>query len=138
MDTHKKLTIGLFGFGVVGEGLYQVLKQTSSLNAEIRKVCIKDPHKKRNAPQSLFTTEAEELLNDDEINVIVEVINETEPAFYIVSTALKNGKDVVSASKKMLAEHLPELLELQQQTGRSLLYEAAACASIPVIRNLEE
>jgi homoserine dehydrogenase len=138
MDTHKKLTIGLFGFGVVGEGLYQVLKQTSSLNAEIRKVCIKDPHKKRNAPQSLFTTEAEELLNDDEINVIVEVINETEPAFYIVSTALKYGKDVVSASKKMLAEHLPELLELQQQTGRSLLYEAAACASIPVIRNLEE
>ena len=49
------------------------------------------------------------LLNDPEINVIVEVINETEPAFQIVSTALKNGKDVVSASKKMLAEHLPEL-----------------------------
>ncbi len=78
------------------------------------------------------------MLNDPEINVIVEVINETEPAFEIVSTALKNGKDVVSASKKMLAEHLPELLELQKQTGHSILYEAAACASIPVIRNLEE
>jgi homoserine dehydrogenase len=51
---------------------------------------------------------------------------------------LKNGKDVVSASKKMLSEHLPELIELQQTTGRSLLYEASACASIPVIRNLEE
>ena len=51
---------------------------------------------------------------------------------------LKNGKDVVSASKKMIAEHLPELLKLQQQTGQSFLYEASACASIPVIRNLEE
>ncbi len=138
MDAHKKLTIGLFGFGVVGEGLYKVLQQTSSLNAEIKKVCIKDANKKRNAPDTLFTTIPEEILNDPEINVVVEVINETEPAFYIVSTALKNGKDVVSASKKMLAEHLPELLLLQKETARSLLYESSACASIPVIRNLEE
>ena len=74
----------------------------------------------------------------DDINVIVEVIDDADAAFEIVTTALQNGKDVVSASKKMIAEHLPELLELQQQTGRSFLYESAACASIPVIRNLEE
>lgn len=138
METHKKLTIGLFGFGVVGEGLYKVLQQTPSLKASIKKVCIKNPGKKREAPDELFTTDKELLLNDPEINVIVEVINETEPAFEIVSRALKNGKQVVSASKKMLAEHLPELLDLQQKTGLAILYEAAACASIPVIRNLEE
>ncbi|MCG7860073.1 homoserine dehydrogenase, partial [Flavihumibacter sediminis] len=86
----------------------------------------------------LFTTNREELLNDEEINVIVEVINEAEPAFQIVSRALKNGKSVVSASKKMIAEHLPELLEIQKNVSTSFLYEAAACASIPVIRNLEE
>lgn len=138
MDAHKQLTIGLFGFGVVGEGLYKVLQQTPSLKARIKKVCIKNSGKKREAPADLFTTDKDVLLNDPEINVIVEVINESEPAFEIVSTALKNGKDVVSASKKMIAEHLPELLGLQQKTGRSVLYEAAACASIPVIRNLEE
>jgi len=138
MDAHKQLTIGLFGFGVVGEGLYKVLQQTPSLKASIKKVCIKNPGKKRNAPAELFTTDKDVLLNDPEINVIVEVINESEPAFDIVSTALKNGKDVVSASKKMIAEHLPELLGLQKQTGHSFLCEAAACASIPVIRNLEE
>ena len=138
METHKKLTIGLFGFGVVGEGLYRILQQTPSLKATIKKVCIKHPGKNRNAPEELVTTDRDLLLNDPEINVIVEVINETGPAFDIVSTALKNGKDAVSASKKMLAENLPELLGLQKQTGRSLLYEAAACASIPVIRNLEE
>jgi homoserine dehydrogenase len=138
METHKQLTIGLFGFGVVGEGLYKALQQTPSLKATIKKVCIKNYGKKRNAPASLFTTDKDELLNDHDINVIVEVIDDADAAFEIVSYALKNGKDVVSASKKMIAEHLPALLELQQQTGRSFLYESAACASIPVIRNLEE
>jgi len=138
MEAHKQLTIGLFGFGVVGEGLYKILQQTPSLKASIKKVCIKNPQKKRDAPASLFTTERDDLLNDPEINVIVEVINESEPAFQIVSTALKSKKAVVSASKKMIAEHLRELLDLQEETGEPFLYEAAACASIPVIRNLEE
>src|SRR5882762_6111568 len=105
MDAHKQLTIGLFGFGVVGEGLYKVLQQTPSLKARIKKVCIKNPGKKRDAPVDLFTTDKDVLLNDPEINVIVEVINESEPAFEIVSRALNGGKDVVSASKKMIAEH---------------------------------
>jgi len=138
MGTHKQLTIGLFGFGVVGEGLYKVLQQTPSLNASIKKVCIKNFDKKRNAPATLFTTDKDELLYDRDINVIVEVIDDANAAFEIVTIALRNGKDVVSASKKMIAEHLPALLELQQQTGKSFLYESAACASIPVIRNLEE
>lgn len=138
METHKELTIGLFGFGVVGEGLYKVLQQTPSLKATLKKVCIKNADKKRNAPAELFTTDREALLNDPAINVIVEVIDDADAAYAIVSRALENGKDVVSASKKMLAEHLPALLALQAKTGRSLLYEAAACASIPVIRNLEE
>src|SRR6476659_9948414 len=138
MDAHKKLTIGLFGFGVVGEGLYKVLHQTPSLKATIKRVCIKHPGKKRNAPEELFTTEKNELLFDKDINVIVEVIDDANAAFDIVSTALKNGKAVVSASKKMIAEHLPEILQLQQQTELPFLCEAAACASIPVIRNLEE
>jgi homoserine dehydrogenase len=138
MEGQKKLTIGLFGFGVVGEGLYKALKQTPSLKATIKKVCIKHPGKHREAPASLFTTDKNEILNDPEINVVVEVIDDADAAFAIVRTALQNGKEVVSASKKMLAEHLPALLELQKETGGSLLYEAAACASIPVIRNLEE
>lgn len=138
MEAHKQLTIGLFGFGVVGEGLYKVLQQTPSLKASIKKVCIRNADKKRDAPASLFTTDRQVLLNDPEINVIVEVIDDADAAFEIVSTALRNGKSVVSASKKMIAEHLPALLDIQEQTGQSFLYESSACASIPVIRNLEE
>jgi homoserine dehydrogenase len=52
---------------------------------------------------------------DPGINVIVEVIDETRAAYKIVNTALKNGKDVVSSSKKMIAEHLQELLDLQKK-----------------------
>jgi homoserine dehydrogenase len=133
----KKLNIGLFGFGVVGQGLYDIVK-TKKLNIEIVKFAIKDPNKKRSLPAHLFTTDKEELLNNPEINTIVELINDTEAAFEIVSRALKSGKNVVSASKKMIALHLDELIEIQHQYGTSLLYEGAVCGSIPIIRNLEE
>ncbi len=136
--SQKKLTIGLFGFGVVGEGIYQVLQKTPTLNAAVKKVCIKNDWKKRDAPTELFTTDANLVLNDPDINVIVELIDDADTAFHIVSTALKNGKSVVSANKKLIAEHLPELLALQQEFGSPFLYEAAVCGSIPVIRNLEE
>ena len=135
---NKKLVIGLFGFGVVGTGIYEVLQQTSNLNATIKKICIKDPQKQRLAPTELFTTDKETLLNDDEINVIVEVIDDAQAAFSIVRQALKNGKSVVSANKKMIAENLPELLKIVKNSEQSFLYESAACASIPIIRNLEE
>ncbi|MGY3211710.1 homoserine dehydrogenase [Mucilaginibacter sp. HD30] len=133
----KKLTIGLFGFGVVGQGLYDIVK-TKNLNIEIKKIAIKDAAKERSLPESYFTTDKNELLNNPEINTIIELINDTDAAFEIVSTALKSGKNVVSASKKMIALHLEELLKIQEEYGTSLLYEGAVCGSIPIIRNLEE
>jgi homoserine dehydrogenase len=138
MSTHKKLTLGLFGFGVVGEGLYKILKQTPSLNASIKRIVIKHPDKKRNAPGEIFTQLADEVLNDDSINVVVELIDDADAAYYIVTEALKKGKAVVSANKKLIAEHLEELLALQEKYNVPFLYEASTCASIPVIRNLEE
>ena len=70
MSKHTKLNIGLFGFGVVGEGIFSVLKQTPSLNATIRKIAIKHLFKERNAPNELFTTDASEILFDPIINVL--------------------------------------------------------------------
>src|SRR5690606_29546817 len=95
----KKLTLGLFGFGVVGQGLYDIIK-TKKLNLEIKRFAIKNPDKKRTLPLELFTTQADELLDDVEINTIVELIDDADAAFHIVSKALKNGKNVVSANKK--------------------------------------
>ncbi len=134
----QKLTIGLFGFGVVGEGIFEVLNNTPSLCATIKKICILHPDKKRKAPGELFTSDREEILCDPEINVIVELIDDAEAALDITRAALSKGKAVVSANKKMIAEHLEELLVLQKKYGVPFLYEAAVCGSVPVIRNLEE
>ena len=133
----KKLKIGLFGFGVVGQGLLDII-QSQQLNLEIVKIAIKDPSKQRTLQPELFTTDHAEILENEEINTVVELINDAEAAYTIVTKALKSGKNVVSANKKMIATHLKELVELQQKHNTSLLYEGAVCGSIPIIRNLEE
>src|SRR5689334_17670460 len=134
----KKLTLGVFGFGCVGQGLYHVLEETQGLKATIKKFCVKDRTKKRILPADLFTYDKNEILNDPEIDVIVELIDDAEAAFQILKSALKKGKHVVTANKKMLAENLEEIYFLQQQFDRSVLYEGAVCGSIPILRNLEE
>ena len=136
--TRNRLKLGIFGFGCVGTGLYSVLEEAGSVEANIKKICIKHAEKPRPIDKRYFTTDRYELLNDPEINVIVELIDDAEAAFEIVSEAMKNGKAVVSANKKMIAEHLPELLAMEKTYGAPFLYEASVCASIPIIRNLEE
>ncbi|MCW3806454.1 homoserine dehydrogenase [Plebeiibacterium marinum] len=133
----KKLKIGLVGFGVVGQGLYDVLQKSPALDAEILSICVKNK-KQRSLPDGLFCYSADDILNNPEINLVVELISESEQAYHIVTKALKAGKNVVSANKKMIAENLNELVQLQKENNVSLLYEASACGSIPVIRNLEE
>lgn len=134
----KKVNIGLFGFGVVGEGIYNVLSQKPELGADIKKIVIKQPEKKRNAPASLFATNADDVLSDDNIDLVVELIDDSKAAYSIVTKAMKKGKSVVSANKKMIAENHLELVNLSKEYNVSFLYEASVCGSIPIIRNLEE
>lgn len=134
----NKLKIGVFGYGVVGSGLAHVLKNSKGLDASIVKVCVKDGEKERNLDSEVLTTNPDDILNDPEINVVAELIDDADAAYQIVKTALKNGKHVVSANKKMLAYHIEELIQLQWQHKVSFVYEASACGSIPIIRNLEE
>ena len=138
MTTSRQLNIGLFGFGVVGKGLYDVLHTTPTIQASIKKIVIKNADKQRSIAAENFSTKASDILNDENINVVVELIDDADAAFEIVKTALQNGKSVVSANKKMIAEHFEELLQLQQENKTALLYEAACCASMPIVRNLEE
>jgi len=114
------------------------LQKTPALKASIKNICVKDKNKAREIGAENFTFDKNDILNDDDINVVVELIDDADAAFEIVSAALKKGKAVVSANKKMVAEHFNELLQLQKEYNAPLLYEAAACASMPIIRNLEE
>ena len=135
-----KIKIGLFGFGVVGQGIYQVIRKAKNANAKIVRICVRNPDKPRavEVDRALLTTSADEILDDPNVNLVVEVIDDAEASYDIVKRALIRGIPVVSGNKAMLAHHLPELIEIQQSRHVALLYDASSCGSIPVIRNLEE
>ncbi|RAW02670.1 homoserine dehydrogenase [Pseudochryseolinea flava] len=135
----KKLKLGLFGFGCVGQGLYHVLHEThGGVQAEIKKICVKTRNKERILPDHFFTFDRAEILNDPEIDVVVELIDDASVAYEVLKTALAHGKAVVTANKKMLAEHLEEIYHLQKKYNKPVIYEGAVCGSIPILRNLEE
>ena len=135
----KQINIGLFGFGTVGKGLYNVLKKIQPENVNIVKVCVRNVAKhSAEAPELEFTSNADDIFTDTRINFIVELIDDAEAAYGIVKRALQAKIPVVSGNKKMLARHIQEMIQLQRDNDTALLYDASACGSIPVIRNLEE
>ena len=136
---NKQINIGLFGFGTVGKGLYDVLKKIQPENVNIVKVCVRNVAKhSAEAPELEFTSNADDIFTDPRINFIVELIDDAEAAYGIVKRALQAKIPVVSGNKKMLARHIQEMIQLQRDNDTALLYDASACGSIPVIRNLEE
>ena len=136
----KDLNIGLFGFGTVGTGIYKVLGSARNAHAAIRRICVRSLAKKRSIdlPDGILTDNPDDILNDPAIDLIVEVVDNADASYSIVTSALRRGIPVVSGNKAMIARHLPELIELQRAHDTALLYDASACGSIPVIRNLEE
>lgn len=136
---NKQINIGLFGFGTVGKGLYDVLKKIQPENVSIVKVCVRNVAKhSAEAPELEFTNNADDIFSDNRINFVVELIDDAEAAYGIVKRALQAKIPVVSGNKKMLARHIQEMIQLQRDNDTALLYDASACGSIPVIRNLEE
>ena len=134
----SKIKIGLFGFGVVGESLHHVLQNSKTVGADISKIVVKQRNKQRSLNNNAFLYDKDSIIEDSEINTVVELIDNADEAYNIVKQCILNNKNVVSGNKKMLAYHLEELIDLQQKQNVSLLYDASACGSIPIIRNLEE
>lgn len=130
--------IGIFGFGVVGQGLYDILQAYPYLNINVKQIGVKDPEKERPLPREAFTFDRQAIIQDPEVSLIAELTNDEQEGFEIVKEALLAGKQVVSANKKMIAENLGALIELQRKQNQTLLYEGAVCGSIPVIRTLED
>ena len=133
----QPLRIGLIGFGCVGQGFYDIVEQQPGLGLAVARIAVKNPDKPRSLPAARFTYHADELLADPTLDVLVEVIDDAAEAFRLVSAALRQGRRVVTANKALLAAQLSELRQLEQQHGGTLLYEAAVCGSIPVIRTLD-
>ena len=101
----SKIKIGLFGFGVVGEGLCQELEKVGTANAEIKKICVRSIHKERSLPASCFTDRAEDIFSDPEINLIVELIDDAEASYHIVTQALFLGGTFLIALLTYIDRH---------------------------------
>lgn len=132
----QNIRIGLFGYGVVGAGFDKLVSSLEGVS--IDKIAVRHPflHKELKAPR--LADNKYDILHDENIDLIIEAIDDAEAAFDILKLALQHKKPVITANKKMIASHLPEIIRLQKRFNTPVLYEAACCAGVPVIRNIEE
>ena len=129
----SKLRIGIIGLGTVGSGVYKTLQEMNDI--EIVKIAVKNINKPRSVevPTSMITDNPYDLVNDPSIDVVVELIGGVNPAWDFISTAIKNGKHIVTANKELLAKKGEELFNLAEEHNRVVLYEAAIAGGIPII-----
>ena len=131
------MKIGLLGHGTVGSGVRKIVdeKKTKEISElEISKILVRY---EKDITDQRMTVDIHDIVEDPDIDVVVECIGGDEPAFSYVQAALFNGKHVVTSNKKMLVNHLGELLETARTRGVSLKYEAACGGGIPWMSNLD-
>jgi homoserine dehydrogenase len=142
-----ELRIGLLGLGQVGGGVAQILTANAReiearLGVRLRLVraMVRSPGKVRadDARGVEITTNPNEIVAAEDVDIVVELMGGLEPARTLVLQALANGKPVVTANKALLAEHGPEIFAAATQAGLDVLFEAAVCGGVPIIRTLRE
>ncbi|HDP80634.1 MAG TPA: homoserine dehydrogenase, partial [Spirochaetes bacterium] len=140
----KKINIGIVGFGTVGSGLLHVLKRNSELiglrsdiDITVKTICDLDIKKvKSAAPGVTITDDWKSVTADSDIHTVVELIGGIEPAKTIILEALRAGKNVVTANKKLLAEEGRDIFDLLGETTARLGFEASVGGGIPCVLSL--
>lgn len=136
------LTIGMYGGGTVGGGVYELIMDRYKADIKITKICVRDVNKPRSykIDESItkFISDPDEIVNDESIDCVVEVMGGTGLAKTVVEAALKKGKAVVTANKALLAEHWGSVQECMKSNPKArLAWEAAVCGGIPIIQLLQ-
>ncbi len=143
----ERVRLGLLGCGNVGgplarliDGNADLVEQRAGVAIEITRVAVRDLSKRRDVPlpADVFTDDAESVVADPDIDIVVEVIGGIEPARTLITQALKAGKPVVTANKELLANVGAELFETAEAAQVDLLFEASVAGGIPLIRPLRE
>ena len=141
------IRVGVLGCGNVGAALVQLLAdegkaiaERTGVSLEVARVAVRSTSRERSVtlPDGCLTTDAESVVTDPDIDVVVEVIGGIEPARGLILDALKAGKPVVTANKELLANVGGELVDAAAAAGVDLLYEASVGGGIPLIRPLRE
>ncbi len=145
--SNEPINVGILGFGVVGGGLYRVLTDNAESITQrvgrpvnIRKIADIDWDSPRDieVPDELRTTDANEVINDDAISVVVETIGGVEPALGFVMAAIEAGKSVVTSNKELIAKHGNDILDAAAAKSVDVQFEGAVGGVIPIIRTLKE
>ncbi|MEM9458060.1 MAG: homoserine dehydrogenase [Myxococcota bacterium] len=143
----KSISIGLLGAGNVGGGVVRILEENREsierrLGASVRvkRVLVRDLGRERDVdvPPDLLTTDAEQVLADPDVRVVVELIGGIEPARSYVLDAIRRGKHVVTANKALLGQHGSEIFGEATRCGVSVFFEASVAGGIPILRSLRE
>ena len=142
----KTLQIGMLGCGNVGVEVARLLtsdsgdfKARAGAELELVKIAVKDMEKARpGIAKKLLTSDADSIVNDAAIEIIIEVMGGIEPARKLLLTAMKNGKSVITANKALLAKHGAELYDAASANGVDLYYEASVGGAIPILRPLRD
>jgi homoserine dehydrogenase len=143
----EPVRVGLLGCGNVGAALVELIRTRSDdiaartgLALEVARVAVRSVTKERSVvlPDGVLTHDAAGVVTDPGIDVVVEVIGGIEPARELTLDAIKAGKPVITANKELLANVGAELFAAADNAGVDLLFEAAVCGGIPVIRPLRE
>ena len=143
----NKVKIGLIGFGTIGAGVVKILAENADviqqrLGATLQIVKIADlditTDRGVHVERGVLTTNAYDVLNDPEINVVIELIGGYEPARSFLLKALQSGKHVVTANKALLAKYGEEIFSAAAEQGLDIGFEAAVGGAIPIIRSIRE
>ncbi len=142
-----EVRVGILGCGNVGAALVRLLEsnrdliaQRSGVRIAVGRVAVHNLAKERDVDlgPDVLTNDADAVVADPRIDVVVEVIGGVEPARSLILTALKSGKPVVTANKELLANFGSELFEAAETAGVDLLFEASVAGGIPLLRPLRE
>ncbi|MEN3014147.1 MAG: homoserine dehydrogenase [Endomicrobiia bacterium] len=142
----KTVKLGLIGIGSVGLSVLKfylsnknLIKQKCNCDLEFKIVCDKDKNKKNVLPFDVeFTDNYKKILEDPDIDIVVELIGGLHPAYEIITEAIKCGKHVVTANKAVLSEYWDKIFSLANKYNKSIYFEAAVAAGVPVIQALHE
>jgi homoserine dehydrogenase len=143
----RKIGVGLVGWGTVGCGVVEVLRENAGViesrlgvPLELRRVADRDIERQRPVavPRELLTTNVDDILRDPDIQIVVELIGGLKAAKTVICSALESGKHVVTANKALLAHDGNELFALALSKGLSIGFEAAVAGGIPLIKALRE
>jgi homoserine dehydrogenase len=146
MSNDRVLRVGLLGAGHVGAEVFRLmianqddLAARSGVGLVITRVAVRELKSDRpGIDRALLTDDADSVVSDPNIDLIIEVMGGIEPARSLILKAMENGKAVVTANKALLAKHGAELFHASDLADVDFYYEAAVAGAIPILRPLAE